>query len=616
MSNSPIFRGPLLAALSLVCPLAAADDAGTQLDEIVVTATRTAQTQDQTLAAMTVITREDIDKLQPASLLDLLATTPSMAMSNSGGPGKASSLFLRGTSGSQLLVLVDGVRIGTVSAGTIGIPYIPLDQVQRIEIVRGPFSSLYGSGAIGGVVQIFLRHDPGSFSPNASVAAGSYASYKGAAGFSASGEQGWISVQGSREKTDGINACRVGAATAFAGCFADQPDKDGFDDSALTLNGAWRFNERWSVDGLAFRSEGSSEFDGDYSDSNRYSVQVVGGHLRYRPSERVNVSLRAGSSTDFDTSFLAGAMRGHFDNRRDLGSLQGDFGLGPGLLTLGYDWERQWLGSDVGFDQTTRLNRGLFGQWQMTLGKQSLQANLRRDDNSQFGGKTTGSVLWGWDFAEGLRVVANYGTAFRAPTFNDLYYPGYANPLLRPENSRNAQLGLRGTPGWGNWSVEAWHNDVRDLIAFDAVSYTPANIGHARIHGIEAVVGSNWFGWDVRASATLMHARDVAHDSPTRGKQLARRPERSAQFDADRKFGDFSVGASWQLAGHRYDDFGNTHPLGGYGLLRLRAGWQFNPDWRLDLALNNVLDKRYETAWYFNQPGRNVMLTLNWRPAH
>lgn len=602
-----------LAGLVLFAGTAFAADA-TTLDQIVVTATRTARTQDATLVPITVITRDEIEQLQPASLQDLLNTTPGMAISNNGGPGKASSLFLRGTASDQVLVLVDGVKVGSASAGTTAIQDVPVDQIQRIEIVRGPFSSLYGSEAIGGVIQIFLRHAPGTFTPNASVGFGSYAHWKAAAGFSSAGKKGWISVQTSHEKTDGINACRVGAAEAFAACFADQPDRDGFRDNALTVNGAYQFNDHWSADGLAFRSQGHNEYDGTFSDSDDYVTQVVGGQLHYRASNNVEVSLRAGSSADFDEDFLSGMYVDNFDTRRTLGSFQADVALGEDLLTTGVDWQRESIASNLEFAEDARTNRGFFAQWQRSFGAQSLQANLRRDENGQFGGKTTGGLLWGWNFARDLRVTASYGTAFRAPSFNELYYPGFGNPDLGPESSRNLEVGLRGTPGWGHWSLSVYRDDIRDMIAFDAATGLPANIDRTRITGLEGVVDGKLAGWTLRATATLLNARDVAKGF-NHGNQLPRRPRQSARFDADHSFGRFSFGASLSIASRRYDDLGNQHPLGAYALTNLRAGWSFNRDWKLQLALNNVFDKDYETAWFYNQPGRNFMLTLRYRPS-
>ncbi len=612
-SHHHLLGRAIAAALACVSVVAVAA-APTTLDQIVVTATRTAQTEDATLAPVTVITRAEIERLQPASLQDLLNDTPGMAVANSGGPGKLTSLFLRGTNSDQVLVLVDGIRVGNATSGTTPIQDIPVDQIQRIEIVRGPFSSLYGSEAIGGVIQIFLRHAPGTFAPNASVGIGSWDHWKAGAGFSAAGQRGWMSVQASHDQTKGINACRIGAAEAFAGCFADQPDRDGFHNRALTLHGAYHFNDKWSADGLAMRTEGLNKYDGTFSDSDAYATQVVGGQLHYRANDKVDLTLRAGQSADFDRDFLASTPIDFTDTRRTLGSFQANIVAAGGLLTAGFDWQRDEVASSTLYAVTTRTNRGLFAQWQGNFGSQSLQANLRRDQNSQFGGKTTGSLLWGWDFAKNLRLTASWGTAFRAPTFNDLYFPGFSNPHLAPESSRNFEIGLRGTPAWGHWSLSAYRDQVRNAIALDP-SFVPENIDSVRIDGLEGVIGGKLAGWDLRATATLMNARDDAGGSPNYGHVIPRQPRQSARFDVDRSFGRFSFGASWQLNAGTFDDLANSHPLGGYALTNLRLGWRLQRDWKLQLALNNVFDKHYETTWFYNQPGRNFMLTLRWQPA-
>ncbi|MGH8116010.1 MAG: TonB-dependent receptor domain-containing protein, partial [Rhodanobacteraceae bacterium] len=207
-----------------------------------------------------------------------------------------------------------------------------------------------------------------------------------------------------------------------------------------------------------------------------------------------------------------------------------------------------------------------------------------------------------------------YGTAFHAPTFNDLYYPGFSNPDLRPESSRNVDVGLRGTPGWGHWSIDVYRDNIRDLIALNN-AFVPQNIDRARITGLEGVVGGKLAGWNLRATATLLNAVDDEPGSIDNGRRLPRRPRQSARFDADHNFGRVSIGASWYLNASAYDDIANTHRMGGYALTNLRAAWSFNRDWQLQFALNNVFAKDYETVYFYNQPGRNYMLTLRWRPA-
>ncbi|MHA6205319.1 TonB-dependent vitamin B12 receptor [Dyella soli] len=605
-------RRSLLSAALLCVFSPVFADAATDLNGVVVTATRTAQTQDQTLSAVTVIDRADIERLQPTSLADLLRGTPGMALSNNGGPGKATSVFLRGTESEHVLVLVDGIKIGSATLGTPALQDIPVEQIERIEIVRGPFSSLYGSEAIGGVIQIFTRRPEGAFVPSFSVGVGSYDHLAGSAGIAGQHGNGWYALEASHEQTHGINACRVGAAEAGAACFADQPDHDGYRNNALTAQGGYRFDEHWDADMRLFRSEGHNWYDGSYTDSDQSATQVVGGRLHYRPREDFTLSLSFGSSGDFSKDYLHGVYVDRFDTHRDIGSLQADIGLGGGLLSTGYDWQRDGVDSTTSYAQDRRIDRGLFVQWQQVFGRQSLQASVRRDDNSQFGGRNTGSLLWGWDFTRALRVTASYGTAFRAPTFNELYYPYYGNPDLKPETSQNIELGLRGSHGWGYWSLNAFRNKVDDLITYDASTGAPGNVEEARIRGAEAVVSGRLVGWQVTGTATWLDPRDESAGYD--GNLLPRRARQMACVDVDRSFGAFSAGGSWYVSGRRYDDLANTHPLGGYALTDLRVAYAFARDWKLQFALNNAFAKDYETAWYYNQPGRNVMLTLRYQP--
>ena len=607
-------RRVLTTALFLACAQAAAQDTNpTQLDKIVVTATRTAQAEDETLASVTVIDREQIDRLQPASLPELLRGMPGIAIANNGGPGKQSSVFVRGASGSQVLVLIDGIRIGSATAGLAAFQDIPVDQIERIEIARGPFSSLYGSEALGGVIQIFTRRPEGAFSPHFSAGVGSFGMRRGSAGVAGKTGSGWYSVTAAHEETDGINACR-GSGALFVGCFTDEPDEDGYRNDSLSLQGGYRFNDAWDAEARVLRAEGSNEYDGGFSNQADVVQQAVGARLRYAPSKRVALTLDVARSVDESDDYKDGRFVSRFDTHRDLASLQADIGAGGGLYSVGFDWQRDAVDGRVQFDETQRINRAVFGQWQQTFNAHSLQASLRRDDNSQFGGETTGSLRWGVDLNQTLKLIASYGTAYRAPTFNDLYFPGFSNPTLRPETSRSAELALRGTHDNIDWSLAAYRTRADDLITFDSMTFLPANVARAQIRGAEATVGITLGGWNLNGNATWLNTRNES-DGFNRGKLLPRRPQRSARVDVDRSFGAFSAGGSVNASGKRFDDLGNRTRLPGYSTTDLRIGYAFNNDWTVQANVANVFDRQYETAAFFNQPGRNYTLSLRYRPT-
>lgn len=592
------------------------------LDRVVVTGTRSERGPD-TLAARTVIERADIERLQPASLPDLLRGQAGLAIYNQGGAGKVSGLFLRGTSPGQVLVLVDGVKIGSPTNGMAAVWDIPVAQIERIEIVRGPLSSLYGSEAMGGVIQIFTRRgDAPGVKPEFGVAIGSERTYKADAGITGRGARGWYSAGVAHEKTRGFNACN-GDPVTFAGCATIEPDLDGYRNDSVRLAGGIDINEQWQADARLLRAEGRNEFDGGWANQNENVQQVAGAHVRFAPSDTFALHVNAGRNDD-DSVSIAGAtgmQTGRITTRRDSASLQADIGGDRNLVSVGFDWQRDEVEGTTVFDVDQRVSRALFGQWRMQAGSQHVQAGLRREDNSQFGGATTGNLAWGWDVSQTLRLTASYGTAFRAPTFNDLYYPGFSNPALRPERSRSIELGVEGRQAWGEWSLRGYQNRLRDLIVFNPALTSasspfgmPDNVQLARVRGLEAMLGLDIAGWDVNATASVIDPRNETPGALD-GKLLNRRSQRMARIDADRDFGRYSLGASVNGNSARFDDPANRMRMGGFATTDLRAGLRMSDDWRLQLAVANVFDREYETARWYNQAGRTWLLSLRWNPA-
>lgn len=613
------------ALLSATVP-ALAKDAPTDLDEVVVTATRTARTQDQTLASVSVIERADIERLQAASLSELLQRVPGVSLSNNGGPGKATSLFLRGTESDHVLVLVDGVKLGSATSGGAALQDIPVEQIERVEVVRGPFSSLYGSEALGGVIQIFTRQPQSGFAPNFSFGVGSFDSVRTAAGVGARGDAGWLSLQAAHERSEGINAFRGDPSRARPEPYRD-PDLDGYRNSSLSLRAGTRIGDAWTLEGNALRAQGSNEYDGSSNNESDSVQQVVGGRVRFAPSQTVTLTLNGGRSADRSDAYLRDRLSGvsfssRFDSTREQGSLQADLGLGAGMLSLGADWQRERVFSTTSYDLARRISRAAFAQWQQELGKHSLQLSARRDESNQFGGKNTGSALWGWALNDAWRVTASAGSAYKAPTFNELYFPSYGNPRLQPENSRSIELGLRHQGSWGEAALQAFQTRIDDLIAYDSSLVDaahpfgqPNNIDQARIRGVEASFERELFDTTVRSSATWLDPRNASAGS-NHDNLLPRRARQSARIELDRPFGPVDLGLTLAGFGTRYDDVANRRRLGGYALTDLRMTYAMAPGWSLQFAINNVFDRQYETAAFYHQPGRGYFITLRYRPTH
>ena len=607
-----MWKHRLPAALLLLasCPLRAADEPAVSAS-VIVTATRTAQTADETLASVTVITRQDIERAQARSIQELLGGLPGISVSNNGGPGKATSVFLRGTESDHVLVIIDGVKVGSATLGTTAFQDIPIDQIERIEIVRGPRSSLYGSEAIGGVIQIFTRQGGGPTRPYLSFGSGSYQTHNASAGVSGGGERGWFNVSASGIRTDGFNACDGKPSPGGAGCFVYEPDKDGYRNASGSVRAGYRFGGG-EVDVRWLRARSRNEFDGSFVNESQGVQETYGARVRFAPLTPWQVTLAAGRARDDSDNSKDGVFKSRFNTTRDTVSLQNDVFVGPRqLFTLGTDIQNDRIESTTAYAITSRDSHGLFAQYQGTFGPQNVQLSLRRDDNEQFGRFTTGGAAWGYDVEGGPRLTASYGTAFKAPSFNELYFPGFGNPNLRPEESRSLEAGLSGKYTAGRWSVHVFETTITDLIGFDATT-TPGNAS-ARIRGIESRTTARIAGWDTRLNLTLQDPENRS-DTANQGKVLNRRAREILRLDLDRDFDVYRLGATLHAEGKRYDDLANTRALGGYATVTLRGEYVPAKAWRVQARIENLFDKEYETAAFFNQPGRSFFVTLRYQP--
>ncbi len=617
----PQFPAALAAAIVLALPATAfaqSTDDATDFDDVVVTGTRTQVSVEDSLVPAQVIGRAEIERSQAQSLLQLLNGRAGISFYNQGGAGKITQLNLRGAEADHVLVLIDGVRIGSASAGLPALQDLPLEQIERIEIVRGPRSSLYGSEAIGGVVQIFTRRAGKGLNRHFRLGGGSHDLREVAGGFGMGGERGWFNIDGAYQSTDGIDACRgrgPDPSIPFdfgAGCFTDEPDRDGYRNVSMNLRGGYRFTDALRAEANFLDARGDNEYDGSWTNRSKVRQQIAGAKLAFVPSDRFNLTASAGRNRDDSDDFHDAIQASYFNTRRDQAALQADVALAAGqLLSLGADWQRDALDSSNAFDETRRDNTAGFVEYQGSFGAHRLQASLRRDDNDQFGQHATGSAGYGYSFANGLKLTASYATGFKAPSFNDLYYPMFGNPDLKPESSKSLNLGVaQYRDGW-NWTLNVYETRIDDLVAYDAAIFLPNNIDKARIRGAELTVAATLWGWDVSMQASRTNPRNDSGDYND-GHLLPRRPQNSARIDLDRSFGRLSFGVTAYGAGHRYDEVANLTRLAGYGTLDLRAAYAINDAWIVQAQARNVFDRAYETIAWYNQPGREYGLTLRY----
>jgi vitamin B12 transporter len=604
---------PMVAGSVSLLFAAASIAVADELEDVVVTATRTSQPVAGTLASVTVITREQIQSRQARSIEDLLLGVEGLAMGNSGGPGRLTSFFVRGTDSDQLLVLVDGIKVGSATAGTVALQSLPLEQIERIEFVRGPRSSLYGSEAVGGVLQLFTRRGGGPLSADFSLSGGSYGTLQGQASLQGGGDHAWFSVQGSAQSIDGFNAC-TGSSIEFAGCFTEEPDDDGYKYNSVAVRAGYNFGTATQpgteMEGSFWRTASKVDYDGSITNRSDITQQVAGLALTQPLHSGGKVTVRAGRAWDISDDFLGAAFVGDFETRRDTAGVQLDLPIAHAqVLTLGVDYQDDNVSGSTPYAVKSRTDTGLFAQYTATTGAWRLETSARSDDNQQFGQHFTGSIAAGYQVSSSWGLVAQYGTAFRAPTFNELYYPFFGNAALEPEESRSAELAARGQTGALRWRVSLFDTRIDDLIGFDA-TFAPANIDKAHIVGTE--VGGTLVANDWKVDAGLTFLNPESDAGATDGNQLPRRPGFTGHLDVERRIRNWSLGARLAGEGSRYDDSANTRKLDGFTLLGLRAEYRLAAAWRVQARVENLFDTKYETVAFYNQPGRAAYLTLRY----
>lgn len=573
------------------------------LDAMTITANR--MPTENALAPNTVITRADIDRLQINDLPSLLSRFPGVDVSNSGGLGKSSSLYLRGTNSDHVLFLVDGVKWHSATSGGAAIQDFPVNQIERIEIVRGPRSGLYGSEAIGGVIQIITRQGKiQSPTPYASVGIGSHNTQQASGGVSGGNETTRYHANFSHQSTNGINAREQ-----------DNPDHDGYRNNSFSAKVDHAINRDWNIGANFFRAQARNEYDSFSLTEDYYAEnvqQVFGVNSRYQLTDYWLMSLNLSESRDESDNFVDGSPDGTFNTRHRFASLVNTFMLTKQQrLNIGLDYDHDRVEGTIDYDETSRDNKALFISWQGQAGNHSWLLSSRHDDNEAYGEETTGTAEWGYQLNQSLQFTANVGTAFKAPTFNELYYPdvGYfvGNPDLEAEKSKNYGVGLLGNADWGNWGLRAFQNEIRDLLVYQAP--TTENIAEAKIKGVEFDIATTLFDWQIAFNATLLNPED-----DETGNKLPRRSQRLANLHIDRQFGEWSIGGSWKVSDYRYDDAANNTRLGGYGLVDFRVAYQIDNDWSVKLNAMNVFDKEYQTVNNFNTLDRTYMLTLHYQP--
>ena len=584
-------------------------DNALKLPDVVISANRQVQARNDSSAANTVFTRDDIDRLQPTSVTDLLSRVPGVQVAPTGGRGSLPGIYIRGTKSAQSLVLVDGQRIANTTSGDSGLQYLNIDQIERVEVLRGSRSVIYGSDAIGGVIQVFTRRNAEQgLQPRLKLGFGSHQTWERSLGLSGGDEQTRFNLGASLDETAGINSTHAS--------FPSDGDHDAYRNQSLNLNLSHAFNDALEVGFNVLDNRGKSEYDNSFGRFDMatgqtlgqkpytdYTVSSIGGYVDATLTERWQSRLELGHSENRDTKrdTLSDDFS-VFNTYRDSLNWQNDLTLNDqNSLILGGDWYEDRFHGSTAFTENSRWNRAAFVQHRFKGDWFSTELGLRRDQNQQFGAQNSWSGTLTLPVNPDNDVLLSYSEGFRAPTFNDLYYPDtkYSNPDLQPETSKSYELQWRSQLS-ASTRLEAslYRTDLSDAIILDSTS-KPQNVASARINGVEAALKQELFGWQGNVGVSIIDPRD--RDT---GHTLARRARRTLNLDLDRQFDKLGLGASWQAISSSYDDEDNRNRLGGYALLGLRSSWAINREVSLSLKVDNLLDRQYARARYsYNDPG-------------
>ena len=603
-----------LAGLLAAHP-AAAQTGAYALDEVLVTATRTEQRLADSLPSATVITRSQIESSQTPGLIELLGRQAGVEFARTGGPGSQASLFLRGTNSSQTLVLIDGVRLNTALTGAAALGGVSLDSIERVEIVRGNLSSLYGSEAIGGVIQIFTRGaDRSGFEIGGEAGSGETRAASVYAAQRFDGGSIALSAAGRRSSPfSAIDASRVIAGPFSPGASADIDGNRNGSASLRAQGRAGPVDLAASLWGSRNDTDFDSTTDGPTATHEEKSRQrAMQASAAGQPTGRWRAQLTV-ARTDDDTTNTSSEPwsfnNGEFEASNRSVTLANEIRLGERATgTVAYEYLQQ-RGASTAYDPgsggaLTRFERRVNSVRAGIDAREAphrLQANVRWDDYSDVGSATTGLLAYGYDIDPRWRVSAQLATAFRAPSFNDLYYPFFGNPYLSPERSRSGELALRYGDDSASMRIGAFRNRTTDLIAYDAAAQQARNVAKADIDGIELVVAGQLQGWQLQADASYTRAEDSST-----GERLLRRAPWKLHLAAARGFGRFDGLFEVTYSARRYDADINTFArteLAAYTLARLALSWRAT-DWlRLTLRVENLFDADYELVDGYNTPG-------------
>ncbi|MGB7180904.1 MAG: TonB-dependent receptor [Burkholderiaceae bacterium] len=590
------------------------------LDPIVVTATRSPQATVNLVSDVESSTTAALRDRGALSVGDGLSMMPGITLTTNGGPASTSAILLRGASAGQTLTLVDGFRMSSVSLGQPTYEALPLMLTDRIEVLRGPGSAYYGADALGGVIQMFSPRPRTGRHFDAELAAGSQATYRLLGGVSGGSGGLSASLRVSRERSDGYNVTRPDY-------FAFNADSDGYQRNGVVANLSADLSSSTGLRLVFLRNELDTEYDdGVFADARTLTTtRLMGLTVEHVMADATVIELKLGQSKDRSESISS--FPGVYESTQQQFAVSARKSLTE-TTELSVLYERLEQDVDAGAyapnGAQTRLSNAVGMAVAGRAGAHILQASIRRDNSNQYGGQTNGTLTYGYVLSRASKLGSSIATGFRAPGFNDLYFPGYGRPNIKPERSRNIELGYyldqrtQEKPGAWFGKLVAYSNSVRDLIVYAPICPDPDpqfsfgcadNVNRARLSGVSIQAGRRLGALSWRVNADFTNSIDR-----TLGKVLPRRAKRQLKVSVDYRVGQWLLGADLLGVSSRFDDAGNLVRLGGYGLIGVNIRRQFAAGWTGFLTVTNATDKDYTTAGGFASQGRFAMLGLRYQP--
>ncbi|ENG7682310.1 TonB-dependent vitamin B12 receptor BtuB [Providencia stuartii] len=613
-----------VAAMAVLCGISSLASANNKSDEMVVSANRFEQPISSILAPVTVVTREDIDHWQSNTVIDVLRRLPGVDIAQYGGIGQQSSLFIRGSESRHVLVLIDGVRLNQAGiSGSSDMSQIPISLVQRIEYIRGARSAVYGSDAIGGVVNIITRRDNVGTTLNAGIGSYGYQNYNGSTQQKI-GENTTVTAAAAYTYTKGFDLAPKDVSPR-------DYDKDGFLNKSLWLGVEHQLSSEISAYARAYGYDNrtrydASEYSGVRVDTRKLYSRTYETGVKYH-QKQYSTSLSGSYSYvkdyNFDPRQGQYASSSNLDESKQYNIQWGNnYRLDKGNISAGIDYQRQSIepnGYALITKKETMNNTGLYltGQYSF-VDSVIAEAAVRTDHHSEFNWHTSWQSGLSWEFYDGYKLVGSYATAYKAPNLSQLYAYSSSNwgttkgnPNLKPEESKQWEIGVEGITGPLFWQINAYHNDIDNLIEYkygDFIS-TYENIGKAEIKGIE------WVG--EFSTGFLHHQLTYQYVDPRNkktNKVLERRAKQQVKYQLDWNIAEVDMGLTYHYIGSRYDNDFSQSPSkrlkqGGVSLWDLTAAYPITSQLTIRGKIANMFDKDYETAYGYRTAGREYFLT-------